>query len=103
MVHYILRCLCQSISLPFFSNGHYPFLAASQSDNLLSYLTVEETLTFTAQLALRQHSESAIRKKVISYLSHYKDWESYNIFTDLAEHEFQSFDLYARWLLLWLN
>ncbi|KAL4641191.1 ATP-binding cassette sub-family G member 5 [Arapaima gigas] len=34
-----------------------------QSDNLLSYLTVEETLTFTAQLALRQHSNNAIRKK----------------------------------------
>lgn len=66
MVSCILRYLCQSISLPFFSNGHYPFLTASQSDNLLSYLTVEETLTFTAQLALRQHSASAIRKKVIS-------------------------------------
>ncbi|XP_026867371.2 ATP-binding cassette sub-family G member 5 [Electrophorus electricus] len=35
-----------------------------QSDNLLSYLTVEETLTFTAQLALRWHSAQAIRKKV---------------------------------------
>ncbi|KAJ8248317.1 hypothetical protein GJAV_G00240710 [Gymnothorax javanicus] len=35
-----------------------------QSDNLLSYLTVEETLTFTAQLALRRHSAEAIRKKV---------------------------------------
>lgn len=35
-----------------------------QSDNLLSYLTVEETLTFTAQLALRRHSTDAIRKKV---------------------------------------
>ncbi|KAG9344567.1 hypothetical protein JZ751_011239, partial [Albula glossodonta] len=35
-----------------------------QSDNLLSYLTVEETLTFTAQLALRRHSSEAIRKKV---------------------------------------
>ncbi|XP_048858710.1 ATP-binding cassette sub-family G member 5 isoform X1 [Brienomyrus brachyistius] len=35
-----------------------------QSDNLLSYLTVEETLTFTAQLALRRHSADAIRKKV---------------------------------------
>ncbi|XP_076831160.1 ATP-binding cassette sub-family G member 5 isoform X2 [Brachyhypopomus gauderio] len=35
-----------------------------QSDSLLSYLTVEETLTFTAQLALRRHSAQAIRKKV---------------------------------------
>ncbi|KAJ8359683.1 hypothetical protein SKAU_G00162080 [Synaphobranchus kaupii] len=35
-----------------------------QSDNLLSYLTVEETLTFIAQLALRRHSAEAIRKKV---------------------------------------
>lgn len=40
------------------------FLLVSQSDNLLSYLTVEETLTYTAQLALRQHSAEAIRKKV---------------------------------------
>ncbi|KPP73861.1 hypothetical protein Z043_107033 [Scleropages formosus] len=36
---------------------------ANLSDNLLSYLTVEETLTFTAQLALRRHSADAIRKK----------------------------------------
>lgn len=35
-----------------------------QSDNLLSYLTVEETLTYTAQLALRKHSDEAIKKKV---------------------------------------
>ncbi|KAG8000239.1 ATP-binding cassette sub-family G member 5 [Nibea albiflora] len=35
-----------------------------QSDNLLSYLTVEETLTYTAQLALRKHSAEAIKKKV---------------------------------------
>lgn len=35
-----------------------------QSDNLLSYLTVEETLTYTAQLALQKHSAEAIRKKV---------------------------------------
>lgn len=35
-----------------------------QSDNLLSYLTVEETLTYTAQLALRKHSAQAIKKKV---------------------------------------
>ncbi|CAF97088.1 unnamed protein product, partial [Tetraodon nigroviridis] len=34
-----------------------------QSDNLLSYLTVEETLTYTAQLALQRHSAEAIRKK----------------------------------------
>ncbi|XP_060780653.1 ATP-binding cassette sub-family G member 5 [Neoarius graeffei] len=40
-----------------------------QSDNLLSYLTVEETLTFTAQLALRQHSASAIRKKVVAVMT----------------------------------
>ncbi|XP_047206638.1 ATP-binding cassette sub-family G member 5 [Girardinichthys multiradiatus] len=35
-----------------------------QSDNLLSYLTVEETLTYTAQLALQKHSAEAITKKV---------------------------------------
>lgn len=35
-----------------------------QSDNLLSYLTVEETLTYTAQLALQKHSAEALRKKV---------------------------------------
>ncbi|TSK42162.1 Cytoplasmic dynein 2 light intermediate chain 1 [Bagarius yarrelli] len=40
-----------------------------QSDNLLSYLTVEETLTFTAQLALRQHSASAIRRKVAAVMA----------------------------------
>uniref|UniRef100_A0A8C5B4H3 ATP-binding cassette, sub-family G (WHITE), member 5 n=1 Tax=Gadus morhua TaxID=8049 RepID=A0A8C5B4H3_GADMO len=40
-----------------------------QSDNLLSYLTVEETLTYTAQLALRRHSEEAIRKKVSAVMS----------------------------------
>ncbi|KAI7805326.1 ATP-binding cassette sub-family G member 5 isoform X1 [Triplophysa rosa] len=40
-----------------------------QSDNLLSYLTVEETLTFTAQLALRQHSAEAIRKKVTAVMA----------------------------------
>lgn len=38
-----------------------------QSDNLLSYLTVEETLTYTAQLALQKHSAEAIRKKVIPH------------------------------------
>ena len=39
-------------------------LVPLQSDNLLSYLTVEETLTYTAQLALRKHSAEAIKKKV---------------------------------------
>ncbi|TWW78332.1 ATP-binding cassette sub-family G member 5 [Takifugu flavidus] len=40
-----------------------------QSDNLLSYLTVEETLTYTAQLALQRHSAEAIRKKVSSVMA----------------------------------
>uniref|UniRef100_A0A671S220 ATP-binding cassette sub-family G member 5-like n=1 Tax=Sinocyclocheilus anshuiensis TaxID=1608454 RepID=A0A671S220_9TELE len=40
-----------------------------QSDNLLSYLTVEETLTYTAQLALRKHSSEAIRKKVTAVMA----------------------------------
>lgn len=40
-----------------------------QSDNLLSYLTVEETLTYTAQLALRKHSAEAIKKKVSSVMA----------------------------------
>lgn len=40
-----------------------------QSDNLLSYLTVEETLTFTAQLALKKHSTEAIRKKVSAVIA----------------------------------
>ncbi|XP_072533838.1 ATP-binding cassette sub-family G member 5 [Salminus brasiliensis] len=40
-----------------------------QSDNLLSYLTVEETLTFTAQLALRHRSAIAIRKKVAAVMA----------------------------------
>ncbi|KAM6956217.1 ATP-binding cassette sub-family G member 5 [Aplochiton taeniatus] len=40
-----------------------------QSDNLLSYLTVEETLTYTAQLALRRHSARAIKKKVSSVMA----------------------------------
>lgn len=31
---------------------------------MLSYLTVEETLTYTAQLALRKHSVEEIKKKV---------------------------------------
>lgn len=40
-----------------------------QSDNLLSYLTVEETLTYTAQLALRKHSAEAIKKKVTAVMA----------------------------------
>ncbi|KAK2896608.1 hypothetical protein QQF64_005877 [Cirrhinus molitorella] len=40
-----------------------------QSDNLLSYLTVEETLTYTAQLALRKHSSEAIHKKVAAVMA----------------------------------
>uniref|UniRef100_A0A3Q0RQX4 ATP-binding cassette sub-family G member 5 n=1 Tax=Amphilophus citrinellus TaxID=61819 RepID=A0A3Q0RQX4_AMPCI len=40
-----------------------------QSDNLLSYLTVEETLTYTAQLALRKHSADAIKKKVTAVMA----------------------------------
>ncbi|XP_067277685.1 ATP-binding cassette sub-family G member 5 isoform X2 [Pseudorasbora parva] len=40
-----------------------------QSDNLLSYLTVEETLTYTAQLSLRKHSARAIRKKVTAVMA----------------------------------
>uniref|UniRef100_A0A8C1LY30 ATP-binding cassette, sub-family G (WHITE), member 5 n=1 Tax=Cyprinus carpio TaxID=7962 RepID=A0A8C1LY30_CYPCA len=40
-----------------------------QSDNLLSYLTVEETLTYTAQLSLRKHSSEAIRKKVTAVMA----------------------------------
>ncbi|KAA8583591.1 hypothetical protein FQN60_014799 [Etheostoma spectabile] len=40
-----------------------------QSDNLLSYLTVEETLTYTAQLALRKHSAEAIKKKVLQVMA----------------------------------
>ncbi|XP_040034662.2 ATP-binding cassette sub-family G member 5 [Gasterosteus aculeatus] len=40
-----------------------------QSDNLLSYLTVEETLTYTAQLALRKHSAKAIKKKVLAVMA----------------------------------
>ena len=64
-----LRVVCvTAFPLPCFSNGHYPLLSASQSDNLLSYLTVEESLTFTAQLALRYHSAIEIHKKVSSSL-----------------------------------
>lgn len=40
-----------------------------QSDTLLSYLTVEETLTYTAQLALRKHSAEAIKKKVSAVMA----------------------------------
>ncbi|KAJ4948492.1 hypothetical protein JOQ06_020026 [Pogonophryne albipinna] len=40
-----------------------------QSDNLLSYLTVEETLTYTAQLALRKLSSAAIKKKVSAVMA----------------------------------
>ncbi|XP_014897698.1 ATP-binding cassette sub-family G member 5 isoform X2 [Poecilia latipinna] len=40
-----------------------------QSDNLLSYLTVEETLTYTAQLALQKHSVEAIKKKVLAVMA----------------------------------
>uniref|UniRef100_A0A3P8UW47 ATP-binding cassette sub-family G member 5 n=1 Tax=Cynoglossus semilaevis TaxID=244447 RepID=A0A3P8UW47_CYNSE len=36
-----------------------------QSDNLLSYLTVEETLTYTAQLSLRKHSAAAIKVSAV--------------------------------------
>ncbi|KAM3606139.1 uncharacterized protein V6R79_011396 [Siganus canaliculatus] len=40
-----------------------------QSDNLLSYLTVEETLTYTAQLALRNRSAVTIKKKVSAVMA----------------------------------
>ncbi|XP_034040746.1 ATP-binding cassette sub-family G member 5 isoform X2 [Thalassophryne amazonica] len=40
-----------------------------QSDNLLSHLTVEETLTYTAQLALRKLSAVAIKKKVSAVMA----------------------------------
>nr|XP_057914046.1 ATP-binding cassette sub-family G member 5 [Doryrhamphus excisus]XP_057914047.1 ATP-binding cassette sub-family G member 5 [Doryrhamphus excisus] len=40
-----------------------------QSDNLLSYLTVEETLTYTAQLALKNYSANAIHKKVSAVMA----------------------------------
>ncbi|KAL0983841.1 hypothetical protein UPYG_G00133450 [Umbra pygmaea] len=40
-----------------------------QSDNLLSYLTVEETLTYTAQLALRQQSADVIHQKVLAVMA----------------------------------
>ncbi|XP_039594119.1 ATP-binding cassette sub-family G member 5 isoform X1 [Polypterus senegalus] len=40
-----------------------------QSDNLLCYLTVQETLTYTARLALQKHSVESIRKKVDSVMA----------------------------------
>ncbi|XP_029449190.1 ATP-binding cassette sub-family G member 5 [Rhinatrema bivittatum] len=40
-----------------------------QTDTLLSYLTVQETLTYTALLALQKHSSDAIRKKVDSVMA----------------------------------
>ncbi|XP_060686872.1 ATP-binding cassette sub-family G member 5 [Hemiscyllium ocellatum] len=46
---------------------HDCFSYVLQSDNLLSYLTVEETLIYTALLALRGHS-NAIKRKVQSVM-----------------------------------
>ncbi|XP_030050473.1 ATP-binding cassette sub-family G member 5 [Microcaecilia unicolor] len=40
-----------------------------QTDTLLSYLTVQETLTYTALLALQKHSSVTIRKKVESVMA----------------------------------
>nr|XP_033793563.1 ATP-binding cassette sub-family G member 5 [Geotrypetes seraphini] len=40
-----------------------------QTDTLLSYLTVQETLTYTALLALQKHSSVSIRKKVDSVMA----------------------------------
>ncbi|XP_069810509.1 ATP-binding cassette sub-family G member 5 [Dendropsophus ebraccatus] len=40
-----------------------------QHDSLLPYLTVRETLTYTAMLALQKHSKEAIRKKVDSVMA----------------------------------
>ncbi|XP_053568706.1 ATP-binding cassette sub-family G member 5 [Bombina bombina] len=40
-----------------------------QHDTLLSYLTVQETLTYTALLALQKHSRDAIKKKVDAALA----------------------------------
>ncbi|XP_075719348.1 ATP-binding cassette sub-family G member 5 [Rhinoderma darwinii] len=40
-----------------------------QHDTLLPYLTVRETLTYTAMLALQRHSKEAIRKKVDSVMA----------------------------------
>lgn len=57
LLHYS-SCICPFINL------NSLFLSVFQSDNLLSYLTVEETLTYTAQLALQKHSVEAIKKKV---------------------------------------
>ncbi|KAG8584245.1 hypothetical protein GDO81_008751 [Engystomops pustulosus] len=39
-----------------------------QHDSLLPYLTVRETLTYTAMLALQKHSKEAIKKKVESVM-----------------------------------
>lgn len=40
-----------------------------QHDSLLPYLTVRETLTYTAMLALQRHSKEAIRKQVDSVMA----------------------------------
>ncbi|OCT77647.1 ATP-binding cassette sub-family G member 5 [Xenopus laevis] len=40
-----------------------------QHDTLLSYLTVKETLTYTALLALQRHSKQAIKEKVESAMT----------------------------------
>ncbi|PIO37368.1 hypothetical protein AB205_0182020, partial [Aquarana catesbeiana] len=40
-----------------------------QHDSLLAYLTVRETLTYTALLALQKHSKDAIKKKVDSVMA----------------------------------
>ncbi|XP_072265876.1 ATP-binding cassette sub-family G member 5 [Pyxicephalus adspersus] len=40
-----------------------------QHDSLLSYLTIRETLTYTALLALQKHSKDAIKKKVDSVMA----------------------------------
>ncbi|KAM8947522.1 ATP-binding cassette sub-family G member 5 [Pelodytes ibericus] len=40
-----------------------------QHDTQLAYLTVQETLTFTALLALRKHSKDAVKKKVESVMA----------------------------------
>ncbi|KAM4770873.1 ATP-binding cassette sub-family G member 5 [Rhinophrynus dorsalis] len=40
-----------------------------QHDNLLSYLTVQETLTYTALLALQKHSKDEIEQKVESVMA----------------------------------
>ncbi|XP_063297535.1 ATP-binding cassette sub-family G member 5 [Pelobates fuscus] len=40
-----------------------------QHDTLLAYLTVRETLTYTAQLALQKHSNESLKKKVDSVMA----------------------------------